>query len=255
MEQISQQILDEIKQRRLSPRPHWQFQLLNGLWWLSAVIVIISGGLSLSLVLNSLSANDWSWAEYQGGWLSLALSSLPLIWLLAGLALIFLVDYNFQHTKKAYRLKKIWAFLIIVVLSILLALVVEQAGWAEEIDETLSPRLPVFFMAPTGRDDFWHRPVDGLLMGVVVEANDDFVILRDGSGKAWQVAVDDDTIMPPLGSETGSRIKIMATSGPEGFVARIIKPCLPAKRGCPNERKFLAPRINIQKGPTMMINN
>jgi len=47
----------------------------------------------------------------------------------------------------------------------------------------------------------------------------------------------------------------MATSGPEGFVARIIKPCLPAKRGCPNERKFLAPRINIQKGPTMMINN
>ncbi len=250
MEQISEQIVQEIKQRRLSPRPRWQFYLLNGLWWLSAGLMIIGGGLALALVLNSFNTNDWSWAEYQGGWLSLALSALPAVWLLGGLGLLIFGDYNLSQTKNAYRWSKATLLLTVLALSLALAFGLERLGLAQELDEALSPNLPQFLMAPAAQDDFWHKPERGLIMGVIINSDDDrSVIIRDADGKLWQVEIEEGAQVPSLNSPVGAKIKVFGSGNDKQFKARKIKGCFPGKPGCRPERKTIPTRIIRQQGP------
>ncbi len=237
MEQISEQILNEIKQRRLSPRPRWQFLLLNSLWWLAAGLTVVAGGLSLALVINSFNTNDWAWAEYNGGWLSLAIGALPLAWLAAGLGLSLFGEYNLHHTKNAYRWKPIWILLTVLILTSGLAFGLERSGLAEELDEVLSPNLPSFLLAPTDQEGFWNKPERGLISGKVVEEKPDSVILEDASGKTWQVEFEQEPDAPTPEQRLGKKIKVFGSGDAKKFKAKQIKTCSLNKVGCHLETK------------------
>lgn len=255
MEPISEQIIQEIKHRRLSPRPKWQFYLLNGLWWLSAGLTVIFGAVALALVLNSLTTNDWSWADYQGGWLSLALSALPLVWLISALVLFFVSDYTLVHTKKAYRWKKSSVFLIILGVIFVMAIGLERLGLAEELDEFLQPNMPAFMRPPMDRDGFWHRPEVGLVTGVIVgQTDDNLILVKDLRGQLWNVDLSYIDFPLNFPDSLGRKVKIFGTGTVDNFQAQQIRFCAPLKPGCQLERKVFIMRITERRAPRIIIN-
>ena len=57
-ENISKQVLEKIKDKKIKPKSKWEFLLKDYVWWFLGILALNIGGLAFSVIIYFLVNND-----------------------------------------------------------------------------------------------------------------------------------------------------------------------------------------------------
>lgn len=199
-----------------------------------AVASLILGGLSFSLIFHLLNNQDWTWQSIdRGHLLILALNSLPLAWLAFFVLFILTLYYNFRQLKNGYKYPKKMIILSALITMIFFGMLAAILGINRQVHNLLSSRMPVYQNTFDSKLQAWDKPQSGFLTGNIKEFNKAGFILENPHRQAWQVIINEDTIISAeLNGDINERIRVFGfISPPNSFIAQEIKPWERMRRG------------------------
>jgi hypothetical protein len=193
---LSEEILHQINEKHISPKPKWEFWVKDWAVWTAGIISILVGGLAIGLIITFVRTDDWnifSQTDPKGSGIQFALLLFPYFWLLVLIGFLVLARINIAHTKKGYRLTVPVFAGASIALSILLGICFYDAGLGQMLDSLLTERPGRYLEFIHPRADLWSRPEEGMLGGVIVGMRDpETIILQDFQNKPWIVHLPDD---------------------------------------------------------------
>lgn len=224
-------ILEKIKEEKLKPRSRQYFVVKNYLVWGVSILALLASSAALSVMTYLFKFNDFSLSqEINKSTLEILFLTLPYFWILFLAAAIFIFYYNIKHTKTGYRYPLGLVAAIAFVLSILLCVIFCAVGWDEKLDEVLGRRAPLYGKMMNPQVDFWSKPEEGRLVGLVASdlAGNTFDLV-DRDGRIWLVSVD-------LNAEgtafvlSGRPVRMLGErEGKKKFNANMILPLMPGR--------------------------
>ncbi len=220
-------LLAKIKDSKICPKPRWQFLLKNYTVWLAGLLSLLIGSAAISVMIYLFKFNDWNiYEETKKSFLEFFILTLPYFWLIFMALFIFIVSYNFKHTQKGYRYSSFVLAGASVVLSIILGSLFFVTGLGEKLDDILGRQVPFYDHVINPHVDFWSKPDDGRLSGMVADKSEDKTfVLIDRNEDSWIVNVKDAKPYPEEIVVVGQPIRIIGEEfGDNEFRADIILP-------------------------------
>src|SRR5680860_440788 len=200
---ISQKIIELIAQNKIKPRGRWQFILKDILLWLSAVLSLLFSAISFSLMIFIIkNINTGFRPESQVNSFQILLVSLPYFWIFFVSAFIYIIYRQVKHTKKGYLYSLGKIIVSSVIISIAVGYLFSSLGWAESLDEELSYRAPFYSQIINPQLDFWSKPEEGRLAGVVINRDSDAFDLIDIEGRSWEITFINDDLQNQVPNNT-----------------------------------------------------
>ena len=184
-----QEILDNIKDHKISPRPRWQFIFKNYFIWTIGVLSLFFGAVSISLIIFMLRYNEWpTYQRIGAGPVEFLLLVVPIFWIISLAIFVILIYFNFKNTKHGYRYRSFLVVISAVSLSVILGCGFFALGLGERIDMLLGRRAPLYDTLINPRLRFWSNPDAGRLSGLVIseEGNHNYILV-DNKNKEWTV--------------------------------------------------------------------
>lgn len=138
MENFSQNLIKEIESRNIEPRSKLYFLLKRSVFWVSAIISILIGGLSFAVADYVFFDNDFKNLSSLNGTPILEIAkSVPYIWLFS-LGLFTVAAYiGFRHTRKGYRYATFLVIIVSILSSILLGLILNKFDFGQNTHKYL----------------------------------------------------------------------------------------------------------------------
>lgn len=190
--EFDQKIIDQIKNRKIWPRPRWLFLLKNYSIWLAGGLTLLFGSISSALFIylaadNNLAAHrriGFSLAEF-------LLLAIPFFWLITSAILIYLAYINLKKTENGYRYSPWLISLIVVIISLVGGLVFYNLGLSRTIDNILGRELPFYEYVINPRVSFWLDNDRGRLAGIMVDysSKNQQLSLIDSQNNSWLVDI------------------------------------------------------------------
>ena len=231
---LSQKIIAKIKERKIMPKPRWEFLVKNYLVWVFGALSLILGAMTVSILIVIFRNNDWSiFRNTNDSWLKLLILSLPYFWLVFLIVFIFITQYNVKHTRHGYRWPLPLVAAILVASSSLLGLIFYGVGFGQAVDRVLVEKVPAYGRYLDPRMRVWSRVEDGLLTGLVITiVSDEEFELLDVKHDRWLVNSENARFQMAGQIQPDMRLKIIGeVEAPHIFDARIITPFFgPANR-------------------------
>ncbi len=182
-------LLAKIKKDKISPKPRWQFLLQDSAIWLAGVVALIIGAAAISVMIYLFKFNDWEiYDQTKKTFLEFFILTLPYFWFVFLGIFVFVIYYNFKHTKKGYRYSSILLAGASILLSIILGSVFYVSGLGEQLDNILGRQAPFYDRIINRHIDFWSQPEEGRLSGVVIgkDENSEYILVDRGR-EEWLV--------------------------------------------------------------------
>jgi hypothetical protein len=211
MSDLSEKIINKIKEEHIVPRPRWQCLLKAYLPWLSGLVALLIGAGAVSVIIHILRFNDWDLYRYINGSLfNFTLLTLPYFWIIFLIIFALIMQYNLRHTKKGYKYPLPVILAAVIGLSMLGGVFLYAAGIGLKIDNTLSENIPGYTRLMNKRQMMWMKPAEGRLAGLVfaIENDQSFRIL-DAGGKNWLVFYREAEVHPFAKIEINSRLRLI----------------------------------------------
>ena len=227
-EEFAKNIMDQVADRRLTPRPRWAFLLADAVLWSAAALTTALGALAVAVVIFILTDHDWDIYRYlDRGPIEHFFVSLPYFWIAFLLLFALLARYNFRHTRRGYRYET-WAVAAgSVAASLVVGGVMYAAGLGQELHEYFSEALPLYERLVYTKNDIWIFPEKGLLSGLIDGLDDDHgFTLIDFRGREWRVLNGPNIVWERnLQPAVGLRVKLIGVQDGAGvFTAEIVRP-------------------------------
>lgn len=195
MSDISKNILDQIKEEGIKPRPRWQFVLISVALIIVLIATITTGGIAMSLILLKLFNLEWDLVSFTGdGGRPTILDVLPLVWIaLLGLVLLLAV-WAFEKTEAGYKYHPMWIVVGSIFISAILGGFLYGTRGADLFDKLLQENIPPYSELEKMRALRFHLPESGILPGRVVEIiSPSTMQLEDLREQIWSVE-----LAPPM---------------------------------------------------------
>ena len=225
MTNVTNEVLNKIKQQEIKPTPKYQFLLKRCVLWTLASVSVIVGALSIAVVFFNLFNQEWDVYDHVTDSLPIFfVLVLPYFWLVLSGIFLVVAYYNFHHTKFGYR----WRFSVLVtgylVLTLVLGGVFYRLGAGEHLENFFARNFKVYNQINYGRQ-IWASPQDGLIAGVIIDLTDGTMILKDLNNREWQIDISSTTISNKQIISVGQEIKVMGKmTGPDSCAAEEILP-------------------------------
>lgn len=243
MQDTSNKVLEKIKQKKITPKPKWQFWLEQvGLWFLAVVSVLI-GSNALATIIFRMVNNDWDTIRFLGrDPLSHAFRTLPYLWIIVTALFILLAYYNTRHTKKGYRYGTYGVVIGSILSSVILGITLYSAGLAPHLELFINKQIPGYQKLMPHREEIWAHPEDGFLAGRITKilGGSELFEIEDLNEDDWVIVPNNVMIHPAIEIEEGELIRII------GEIEQ--KPVFKAKRILP---WLIGPGHNINPLPGM----
>ncbi|MCK4918556.1 MAG: hypothetical protein KAS02_02120 [Candidatus Pacebacteria bacterium] len=233
MKNLSQKIINRIKQEGIEPTPKWEFVLKNSFFWGAFGLAVIIGALSFSIIFHTLLNNDWDLhMQLSGGLTKFIIITLPYFWLILLTLFIVIAYINIRNTKKAYKYSLSMIIGGVILASFLLGITFYNLGLASSIDRNLIQKLPTrYHSILDAKAGLWQRPEKGFLSGSIDSLDGDILKLKDQNGDIWEVLLSEQIleIIPSFVLENDLKIKIMGEEIKEDcfgkcFYAEMLRP-------------------------------
>lgn len=241
---IVESVLDTIRKDHIQPRPKWEFMLKKYVIWALTALTLIVGSLAFAVIIYLVKNNDWDlYSQAPTNFPQFILLTLPYFWLIFLVLFVFLVYYNFRHTKKGYK----YGFTLVIGATILLSIITGTLfyylGFGQTIDQVFDERLPIYRELMKHRQIPWQRPEQGLIFGNVNNIYDDYHFeLIDLNRHSWQVIYSPSDTLEPITFTPGMRLKLFGRqTSPDNFEVEIIRPAGPP----PGKMFFIRPKPPI----------
>lgn len=229
---FGEEILHKIKDEKLQPKPRWQFLFKDYVVWCIGALALFLGAIAMSLIFYMSSYEDLGLYNRAGGhpWEVLFLV-VPFFWIICLALLVFVVSYNVKHTKKGYRYPLPLILIFIIIASIILGGVFYAIGFGERVDDELGKRAPFYDRVINPHVDFWSRPEEGRLMGMIIsQSGEEEYILVDRERGEWSVSVTDIKKSSDGKIEIGKPVRLLGKIESEGkFKVNEILSMMPGK--------------------------
>jgi len=230
MKNLKKDILGKIKKEKIQPIPRVIFFLKNfGFWGLFGASILV-GAAALSLIFFSFFSVDRElFGRPHFPIFGMAITTAFLFWLVLFLLLFLAAIFGIRHTREGYKISTTHLLSGNLMASFVLATGFLFFGGSEEIEEFFAMRAPMFSHFE-GQKEIWEHPEQGFLGGEVREmGNGEKMILRDFSGKEWEVLTeeipDDFWENAPPFLRIGERVKVVGDKKSESsFEAEMILP-------------------------------
>lgn len=211
--------LERIKKERLVPSGRSMIVLARAWRWLLVAAFLILGALSLAAALQLSWDMDWDGralaAIGPGGFLRM----IPYFWIAVLAAFFTLLFAGVRKTENGYRIRSgaLWE-------AALFSLAAAGLVWAMLDGGRIAHRamlriFPAYEEIAYTKEKQWSQPERGMLAGTVrqVRSQDAFV-LDDLSGKRWEVALSEETLVRPMAKiGQGEKVKIIGKVSKDGF--------------------------------------
>lgn len=193
---ISDKALRLIEQKQMRPIPRWEFVAKYWTLWLGF-------GVSLLLVVLGVAVT----------WFGLTDNIItPYMWVVIALVFFGLTFYIFLKTKKAYRFDKKNIAATLVLVALIFGGILFRMGVGSRIDRGMESRFSLYRQMVPMKMVVWNSPESGYLSGEIISINSvsDFVI-KDFSGKQWNINGNSPTVRGRVKIEVGEEIKLIGT--------------------------------------------
>ena len=193
-EDFSEDVLQKIKQEKLSPKPKWQFLLKNSIIWGLGVLSLALGSVSMSLVFYMIKNDDaGAYGRAGSNILETLLFVIPFFWIICLTIFALAVYFYIKHTKKGYKYSAKKIILVIIGASLILGGIFSILGLGRVIDDVLGERAPFYDRVINPRLDYWSNPENGRLTGLVIlKVSPTEYKLIDRSGETWATLLPDE---------------------------------------------------------------
>jgi hypothetical protein len=238
-ENFDQELIAKISREKIAPKPRWHFLLKDYVVWVSGGLALLVGAASVSVMIYLFKYSNFALhAASHKSFGESFLLTLPYFWLIFLGLFVFIVYYNFKHTKKGYFYSLPLVIFASIIVSLLLGLLFYSFGLGKTIDDVLGKQVPFYGKVFNRQLDFWFAPEEGRLTGVVVNTDDDAVFyLLDPAGEGWQVFTETDSRFP--GVRVGLPISAVGRAADGNkFYAEMVRPA-----GPPGQGFFAHPRM------------
>lgn len=186
---IGDKILKTIHEKHILPKSKWKFLLKNYVLWGIGILSFIIGSISFSVVIFMIKNSDWDiYQNITGNLLEFILLILPYFWIVLLILLVFIVQYNLQHTKHGYKYSPSVVVAIIILTSSLFGLLFYNIGLGRAVDDALADNSQVYRKLLNHRQAIWMKTNQGLLSGIVVKIYDNNNFQFEDLGqKTWKI--------------------------------------------------------------------
>lgn len=238
--ELSLKVLEEIKDKKISPKPKWNFLLKSYTMWALFGLAIVIGSLSTSIILflvfNSRIPEELTWLQH-------LVILFPYFWVIVLVIFLFIAWFNFSHTEKGYRYNSYVVILASVLISLIFGSSIYILGGAEDLEELFYSKIPIYKILIHSQDRILIDQDNGRIAGIARDVNTTYLILQDFSGKVWIVSYPTST--PPF--KSGNRLLVYGEKiSEEEFRAKLIQALHVKKR---NRDMLLAPGTQVPSGP------
>lgn len=183
-------VLQKIKEAKITPKPKWQFLLKNSLIWTLGILSLILGAIATSLVFYMITGEDAGLGHQGSNMLEALMVVIPFFWLICLSILALSVYYYIKHTKKGYKYSAKTIILGIIVISLVFGGALSALGIDRFIDDILGERAPMYYRLINPRMDYWSNPEAGRLTGMVTDYEAPVTYyLIDCRGETWMTQV------------------------------------------------------------------
>ena len=190
MTELSKNILEQIKEEKITPKPRWEFLVRDYVIWGMFGLLVLMGSVSVSVLIFMITDHDWDIYKYlDKSFGEFLLVSLPYFWIALIAAFSIFAWYDLKKTRSGYKYTFTKIGLANIGLSILLGAIFFSMGLGSRIENSLADNIPFYnMMKPVRVENLWNSPGRGLLVGEITEFIDqeDFNI-RDPQNKNWLI--------------------------------------------------------------------
>lgn len=228
MQKLSEKILAEIKNRKISPHARLLFLAKNYGVWALAIIAISLAAIFVGTFVAELLAAEWALLpHFPGGQINFVFHTLPIFWLGAILAAFLFAFFLLRRTKHGYRFG-----VLAITGGIFIA---STAGGISLLSTPLPPQLHALRVQnfpPHFEEHEWMDPEEGFLFGEIFGIEEKLLILNAIDESVWSVDVSSAKIPSQLELVVGEKIRAVGTKlDDENFAADFILPAMPMGLG------------------------
>jgi heme/copper-type cytochrome/quinol oxidase subunit 2 len=227
-------IIDEIEKRNVVPIPRWHFILKRAVFWVLALISVVTGAISMATAIYVFFDNDYIVDRAgieklfeQRPLVEVIVQSIPYVWLLALALFIIVAYYGFRHTRKGYRYPMVRVIGGSLLLSVLLCGILDAFDIGKQVHRYLIDNIRGYGSLVYTNDVLWAQQEKGLLGGKVVRSSPrgSVVVIRDYRHHYWTVDISSARAHPGTTIAVGKYLKITGLkTGPATFKAVTIRP-------------------------------
>lgn len=180
---IEDQIMGKIKEEKITPKPRWIFLINNYLTWISGIMFLSLGALAFSLIKYFSRQEEWEDYQHIGrGHFEFLFFAVPLILIILLAISIYLVYFNFKHTKTGYRYSILSILSIAILSNIILGFIFSFFRMDRRMDDMLGKNAPFYSEVFNPHIRFWSDPDNGRIAGMItneIEENKFNLITKD----------------------------------------------------------------------------
>ena len=227
MNDISKNVLKEIRERKLRPYPRWHFLFRRSVIWTIFFISILLGSLSAGIVIFRIKNAEWDLYQYlNDNVTAFLLLIIPYFWLLFLAGFSFLAYNYFRRTERGYRFRTFGVVICGVVISIIGGILLFSTGLPEYTESAFYNKVPFYRALQEHKQRVWVAPDEGLLAGKIVKViSDQAVLLEDLTGNTWSVDISGAIWRGNLSPREDIKIKVIGKRDEERrYVAKEIRP-------------------------------
>jgi len=242
---ISQKVLKIIEEKKIKPKPRWNFVAKNYVVWSLGILSVIIGGFATAVLIFMIKDNDLLIYQNLGkGLFRFIFLSLPYFWLIFFCLFIAVAHYNIKHTKRGYKFKLPVIILAIISSTMLFGVLFYNIGLGQALEYTMQAKLPIYQKVMMHRQKIWQDVEQGFLAGTIIfiETKEKFKI-EDLAEQEWQIDASQARIAPILKIEAGEQLKMVGKKLPNFyFKAKLIGPYFQEPKGWFKHHLPLPPR-------------
>lgn len=204
---ISQIVLQRIKDSGIKPISKNVFNLKSVLFWSLIGISLVIGAISFSVTLSILFSNDWYLYNKLG--FSFILKTLPYFWVVCLLLFTILGELYYRKTLLGYRHRVTTIVGMYIVLTVISGSVLNIIGVGEVIEQSLFENVPVYHVIMFDRNEIWSHPEQGLLSAKIIDIGDKVIKAIDSNNVIWNINIDNISVEAKTQFKIGEIIKIV----------------------------------------------
>lgn len=189
MSKISENIVDQIKKEKVTPRPRWVFVVSNIVLITMLIVTVVMGGIAMSLIYLKLFNLEWGFVTFGGDrGLPRVFEVMPLLWILLLIVLLGASVWTFEKTETGYRYQPTMVVVGAIFMSMLLGAFIYTTRGAEIFETVLRNNLPPYEAMEMAKERKFLNPEQGILVGEFMEKiTDQQITVEDISEHQWTV--------------------------------------------------------------------
>lgn len=222
----SKQLMAQIRESGIRPRPKWQVELEKTLLTGGFVLSVVLGAIAFSIVLFAIQQADFELLDHVGhSRLEALLALLPMLWIVLLILAVLVAMYGIRYSERGYKFTLARQLGYSAVLSILLGTLGFVFGGARVLEHTFDTELSLYESMQEKKVRLWMAPEEGRIAGRIIAVKKGELQLQDFSGNSWVVRTEGAFVAPIVQLERGAEIKLLGTqTGSTEFLATDIRP-------------------------------